>query len=378
MSEIRNKAIVVGNNHHNTLGLVRGLGRGGLDVICLIVDKDIKHSFVAKSNYIKEFHLFPSFNKVLEYLKAQELNSLVPVFTTSDEGAEFLDLHYEELCKGYLLNNCGHKQGEISHWMNKELMLAKAKESGLRIPEGFIVNTNASEIIFMKDVAFPCIVKPHKSSEAGKTNFRICGDLQQLKNALQEISSVCDQAIVQEFINKDYEFLMMGMRSSLNGMIVLPGGLHKLRVCKHTRSLGMLAYAYTTPDIEPSIDVNALKRFLDAIDYDGIFSVEFMIAQNKAYFLEINFRNDGTQFCFEGAGVNLPLLWVKAARGEDISQRKLNLDERYCMVEINYIKNMNWSHPITAIKEWKKTNLFALTDKHDIKPAIYKIIYALK
>lgn len=85
MSEIRNKAIVVGNNHHNTLGLVRGLGRGGLDVICLIVDKDIKHSFVAKSNYIKEFHLFPSFNKVLEYLKAQELNSLVPVFTTSDE-----------------------------------------------------------------------------------------------------------------------------------------------------------------------------------------------------------------------------------------------------------------------------------------------------
>lgn len=373
-----NSAIIIGNNHHNTLGLVRSLGRGGLDVVCLVVDKNIAHSFVSKSKYVNDFCLFPSFDMVLDYLKSHQTDCLVPVFTTSDEGAEFLDLHYDELNKNYLLNNCGHKQGGISYWMNKEIMLAKAQECGLRIPIGFIIKSKASEIDLLQDFAFPCIVKPHKSSEAGKTNFRICEDLQQLKNALFEISNVCDQAIVQEFINREFEFLMMGMRSSRAGKIVLPGGLHKLRVCKHTKSLGMFAYAYTTPDIEASIDVNAIKRFLEAIDYDGIFSVEFMIAHGKAYFLEINLRNDGTQYCFEGAGVNLPLLWVKEERGEDISQHQQLLDEKYCMVEVNYVKNMNWSHPITALKEWKNTDLFALTDKNDRKPALYKVIYALK
>ena len=331
------------------------------------------------SKYIKEFRLFETYEQLYDYLcSGTNLKMHIPVFTTSDEGAEFLDLHYNELSKNYLLNNCAHKQGGISYWMNKEIMLAKAQECGLRIPKGFIIKTKASEKDLLQDFVFPCIIKPHKSSEAGKTNFRICGDLQQLKEALLEVSNVCDQTIVQEYINRDYEFLMMGMRSSRTGKIVLPGGLHKLRVCQHTKSLGMFAYAYTTPVIEPSIEVDALKRFLETIDYDGIFSVEFMISKDKAYFLEINLRNDGTQFCFEGAGVNLPLLWIKSARGEGISIHQQSLEMEYCMVEINYVKNMNWRHPITALKEWKNTKLFALNDKNDRKPALYKIIYALK
>ncbi len=243
---LNNKVIVVGNNHHNTLGLIRSLGRGGLNVICIVVDKDIKHSFVAKSNYLNSFHLFPSFNMVLDYLKSHQTDCLVPVFTTSDEGAEFLDLHYAELSKNYLLNSCGHKQGGISYWMNKEIMLAKAQECGLRIPKSFIVKTKAFETGLLQDIVFPCIIKPHKSSEAGKTIFRICGDLQQLKDSLLEISNICDKAIVQEYIDRDYEFLMMGVRSSSSGEIVMPGGLHKLRVCKHTKSLGMFAYPPAT------------------------------------------------------------------------------------------------------------------------------------
>lgn len=375
---MNSKVIVVGNNHHNTLGLVRSLGRGGFNVSCFVVDEAIDRSFVEKSKYIHFFKLFKTFESLLVYLKEKKTETLVPIFTTSDEGAEFLDLHYGELSKNYLLNNCGHKQGGISHWMNKEIMLAKAQECGLRIPKGSIVKTNAFEIDQFKDFVFPCIIKPHKSSVAGKTNFRICEDCQQLKNALLEISNVCDQAIVQEYINRDYEFLMMGMRSSRTGDIVLPGGLHKLRVCKRTKSLGMFAYAYTTPDIEQSIDVNALKRFLESIEYDGIFSVEFMIAQDKAYFLEINLRNDGTQFCFEGAGVNLPLIWSKLSMNEDESSQNKRLEKKYCMVEVNYVKNMDWHHPLTALKEFLNTNLFAIWDKRDWKPALYKIIYGLK
>ena len=91
----------------------------------------------------------------------------------------------------------------------------------------------------------------------------------------------------------------------------------------------MVDYAGFVPVAAPAAeDGEAESKAADTVDYDGIFSVEFMIAQDKAYFLEINLRNDGTQFCFEGAGVNLPFLWVESERDEDISHLQQILKEQ--------------------------------------------------
>lgn len=374
-----NNVIVLGNNHHNTLGLVRSLGRGGMDVTCLIVSEGLVNSFVGKSKYIKDFRLLPSFDSALSYMKENiPHEEQIPVFTTSDAAAEYLDSHYDELCQHYLVNNCGRKQDGISYWMNKEIMLSKAKECGLVVPSGFHFNTSSDLSTIPEEVVFPCIIKPQKSSLAGKDNFRICNNREQLEVAIREVSVHCQEVMIQEYIKRDYEVLVMGMRSITTKTTVIPGCLHKLRVCQHTKSLGMFAYAYTTRAIDNAIEVESMKRFLDAIDYDGIFSMEFMIANEKAYFLEINLRNDGTQFCFEGAGVNLPLLWIKASKGKDITSDNKSLEKKFCMVEVNYLKNMDWHHPLAAVKEWWNTSLYALWDKKDWKPAFYKLKYAGK
>ena len=370
------RVLVVGNNHHNTLGLVRSLGRGGYVVSCYIVDEKIQKSFVSKSKYIQDYKLFSSFDSLLNYLfEKKDEDTLIPILTTNDAAAEFLDSHYDELSKYYVLNNCGHKQGGISYWMNKEIMLSRAKECGLVVPWGIQLNSSIKDV--PNNLQFPCILKPQKSSIAGKENFHICYNNKQLVDALNKVSCNSPKVLVQEYIDREYEVLIMGMRSSRDGTIILPGCLHKLRVCQHTKSLGMLAYAYTTDLIDNTIDTEAMKRFLESIDYDGIFSLEFMISKGKAYFLEINLRNDGTQFCFEGAGVNLPLLWVKASKGEDITRYKTRLDKKYCIVEINYIKNMDWHNPLIALREWKRANLFALVDLNDLRPAYYKVVYSL-
>ena len=373
---IGNSVVVVGNNHHNTLGLVRSLGKGGYNVACYIVDAAIDESFVSKSKYIQVFKLFSTFCSLLNcLLEKNNKETRIPVFTTSDAAAEFLDSHYDELSQYYILNSCGHKQGGISYWMNKERMLSKAKECGLVIPWGIQLNPTLKDIPNI--LPFPCILKPQKSSVAGKENFHICYNRKQLYNALNKVSNNCQKILVQEYIDCEYEVLIMGMRSSRKDTIILPGCLHKLRVCNNIKSLGMLAYAYTTGTIDKAIDIIAMKNYLELIDYDGIFSMEFMISKGKAYFLEINLRNDGTQFCFEGAGVNLPTLWIKASKDEDISLYKTQLDKKYCMVEINYIKNMDWHHPLTALKEWKLASLFALVDKRDLMPSLYRILYSI-
>ncbi len=371
------QVIVVGNNHHNTLGLVRSLGRGGMDVTCIIVDDGIKHSFVEKSLYIQRFKLVSSYEELLACLLSDWCSSPAPVFTTSDGIAEFLDSNYDLLSRRLILGNCGKRQGNLSYWMNKDKMLSKAAECGIRIPYSVHLTIDANKIILPPDIKYPCLVKPQKSSKASKDNFRICHSSNELQNALYEITNDCSDVLIQEYIERDYEFLIMGMRSASTKRIILPGGLHKLRTCKNTNNLGIFAYAYTTGKMDSSINAVALERFLEAIDYDGIFSMEFMVKGEEAYFLEINLRNDGTQFCFEGAGVNLPLLWAKETMGEDISSYPMHLEKKYCMVEVNYLKYMDWHHPIKAFKEWRNTSLFALVEKKDWKPAFYKFYYAL-
>ena len=47
--------IVIGADHHNTLGVLRSLGEKGINSILLLISEN-KKSYVAKSKYAKEVH----------------------------------------------------------------------------------------------------------------------------------------------------------------------------------------------------------------------------------------------------------------------------------------------------------------------------------
>lgn len=50
---MKNKVLVIGADHHNTLGIVESLGQKGLNSYVLIVGENI-NSFVLKSRYVIE------------------------------------------------------------------------------------------------------------------------------------------------------------------------------------------------------------------------------------------------------------------------------------------------------------------------------------
>ncbi len=374
---LQNKVLIIGNNHHNTLGLVRSLGRGGMLVFCFVVDSSINKSFVSKSRYIYSFKLMRSYENLLEYLiEKWNVEDRIPVFTTSDEAANFIDLNFNILCKKFYLNNCEGKQGRLSYWMDKTNMLRQAGQSGLLVPKTIVLNIADYRTQLSDKIPYPCIIKPINSSLANKSNFRICQNIQELRKCLDELSKTCKDVLLQEYITRDYEYLVMGIRSSVTNKIIIPGGLHKLRTMKGTSSLGMFSYAYTTEQLEPIIDIKAIEKFLNDISYDGIFSMEFMVCKNKTFFLEINLRNDGTQFCFEGSGVNLPVLWIKNIFKDPILDGEIRLKKNYCMVETNYIKSLKDIPIKRALLEWGKSSIFALFDKRDVTPAYLKILYS--
>lgn len=109
-----------------------------------------------------------------------------------------------------------------------------------------------------------------------------------------------------------------------------------------------------------------------------------MITEDKAYFLEINLRNDGTVYCTTQAGVNIPALWVMSTKGNNISNiaHSYKRKHTYCMNEINYMKyTLRRQSFIKSVSEILKTKAFSLIKLDDMKPVLAKLlpsIFAVK
>ena len=78
---------------------------------------------------------------------------------------------------------------------------------------------------------------------------------------------------------------------------------------------GSTAHGYVTNEIFPCVDIEKIADYLERIDYYGPFSVEYGIAGNKAFFFEVNLRNDGTSHYFWQGCANIPMAYVCSCAG---------------------------------------------------------------
>ena len=118
---IQREIIVVGGNHHNTLGVIRGLGFGGVKPIVILHGGDENDPYVAHSCFIKEIKLVSSVENVLQVLRdySKKLVDKAIVIACSDGTSSLLDMHCEELSEYYILPGSS-KQGLLTKIMNKE------------------------------------------------------------------------------------------------------------------------------------------------------------------------------------------------------------------------------------------------------------------
>lgn len=367
-----NNVIVIGPDHYNTLWLVRSLGMAKMCPFVVILSPN-KKSFVVKSQYCRESIIVPDEETLLAYLMGKEFSDRQIVLTSSDGVAKFLDSHFELLYDKYIIQGSNGAQGELSYWMNKDKMIEKAAECGLTTPQTIsIPSINYKSIT---DIHFPCLIKPELSAVASKNDFRICNDAEDLDLAITNVKDKCPNILIQEYIKPDYEYLVYGV--STDGEICLPGGLRKIHTCTDLNNIGMMSYACLSDEIPEQLgDFEKIKEFVRAIGYKGLFSVEFLITKEKAYFLEINLRNDGTCYITTQAGVNMPALWVYACLGKDSSKLSRVFKRRYTygMNEINYLKyTFSIQRLIQCIKEIVSVKAFSLIKWNDMKPVVYKV-----
>lgn len=112
------------------------------------------------------------------------------------------------------------------------------------------------------------------------------------------------------------------------------------------------------------------------IGYEGIFSIEFIVSNGVAYFLEINMRNDGVSYIYSSAGINYPYASIKYCQDKSVDY----LQGRTVVKDITAMQMADLNNlitgrinPITWINQLSECRCFFVFSLKDPKPFIYQL-----
>lgn len=356
----QNNIIVIGGDHHNTLGVIRSLGYKGL-YPNLVVVTNHKKPYVSYSKYIQQYHILTSANDIVDYLLKTKstYDSKQVVISCADCVTAILDTHQEQLSAFYHLPV---GKGNIVQVMNKDTMANIAKECGLVTPRTIMIN----DVSFSNHIKY--IFKPLKSIEGSKADIAVVKSKEELNTFLSYTQ--CEKFQIQEYIEKNLEFQLIGCSLNEGKTIIIPGVSIILRQPENTNT-GFLKYI--SLDEFQFDEIEKCKKFIQTIGYSGLFSMEFLRGKDgKDYFMEINMRNDGNSICVTSAGVNLPFIWYNYNIGkkEWMEESKKTIKETLVMPEFDDFVNVLKSN--ISLRQWirdvRQTDCFMEYDKSDMKP----------
>ena len=352
---------VIGGCHHNTLGVIRSLGEKGLRPNVIIESKE-QRPYIGYSRYIKKKWVVQDELKVLDVLtrEASTYSEKPVVIACADNLSSLLDMHHDYLSNFYLLPG-SEEQGQITRLMDKEVMSELADEVGLLVPRSLATDTCVDEDI---DVPLPWIIKPLISKNGTKTDIERIYSLDEWAEYKQHHQA---RVQVQQLIEKEYEYQLIGLSIDAGNEVVIPGVSHVIRPQSNTNT-GFLRYESLSDRYTESVEYS--KKFLKQTGYSGLFSIEFLRGiDGKDYFMEINFRNDGNSICVTAAGVNLPYMWYLSHTGADWKQEK-KIKSVFVMPEFDDFRLM--LHGNMSVWQWlkdvRKTDRFMEYDRMDPKP----------
>lgn len=379
---MKNKVIIIGTNHFNTLGLIRSFGVNGINPYVIIINPNNSNNYCIKSKYVKEYNIVNSYDEALSVLLEGVHNeNLKPVLVpSSDGGIYMIDTHHNLLSERYILPHINHKQGEIAKLMNKANQMRWAKELEIRTAETYLINFDDENWETIK-YPMPCIVKPVLSHEGNKSDIKRCETHDELSLYIKELKAKgYSRILLQEFIIKEYEMELFG--SILENKKEIPYIL-----TKHIREWPPIGGSVCCHEFILNENLHRqAKNILQKIQNYGLvgnFDIEIIYKDGIIFLNEINFRNSGDVYaCFHN---KLYYSYYSYLDMIGVNDFKMNLNykaDSYAMCEdrdIMWVKGK-----MISLKKWLKyflkTKDFAYFSWSDIPGsyAYYKNRISLK
>lgn len=363
-----NNVIVIGGTHHNSLGVIRALGERGYGVEFVNYCAGRTSDYVSKSKYIQKYQSLSDIEQIHIYLQKRPSSERREVIIScADAVTEYLNLHLDELSGRYIIPGVP-QQGKIAELMDKTTMIGMALKRGIYAPMVWNLPANREQ------VAYPCITKCYISSHGAKSDIKILYSKEELDSFLLNTQG---ELFAQDYIDKKEEVQLIGC-SLWGGEEVIIPGMSKIIRSQPNTNTGFLEYGPITSFYEDIVE--RAKLYIKDCRYSGLFSFEILRGMDdKIWFMEINFRNDGNAWCVTKSGINLPVIWVKACMGEEYQNEIYKPKCIFIMPELQDFKLVlqrklsfwQW------YKDWKRTDYFMEYDKKDKRPFFFAILNKL-
>lgn len=321
--------IILGPNHNNTLGLIWSLADAKQKITLLLYNND--NNFVSKSKYIEKTYFIHKGDDVISLLKeiAIKMGSKPVVFVTNDNDATLLNNHYSELAD-YCFFEGGRPDGSINQYRDKDKGEKLAIKCGFNIPQTVVISK--PEELSSVALPYPLFIKGNNSVHGGKSAMKKCDTKQVAETFVQSLPQDYFPLQVQEFIEKEYELMLLGCSLYGGKRVICPVANKKIR--QYPKNTGGGSFSLSA-EVAANEDLRQLaarvERYLQEIEYTGNFSAEFLYANGKFYFLEINLRNDGTSWLSTCSGYNLPDMVCRSFVDENVSDKGCTFRQRHYM-----------------------------------------------
>jgi len=371
----KNPVIVFGGGI-NGLGLIRNLGRNGVDVYC-VVDK-IDEAIYSK--YCKKYFIIPQVQEKEEKIRSfltklgKNLTNYAVLFSTSDLFSLHLSNLKEDLENKYYLPL---PDAEITRTLvNKRDFYHSLSKHKIPHPTTYFPNSRDDVEEISKHITYPIIIKPSMSQI-------FFGAFQQkgfLANSAKELikyyllaSKLEIDTIIQEFISGPAKNLY-GIAGYFNRKS-LPKALFAYRRLRGWPPLlGINSLMESIPISEVTTIKEITENYLHQLGYHGILEAEFKRDPRDGAFklLEINARSWLQNSFPTKCGINIVFISYLDAIGKEIEYIE------------NYEVGIKWMHflydlrssieqgGIMGIKDWMASlheiNDWALFATDDILP----------
>lgn len=200
--------------------------------------------------------------------------------------------------------------------------------------------------------------------------MKVCRSEEELRTAIAS-SHFASELLIQEYIDKEYDLLLLGCRLQ-DGKVLIPGIFKKERWFMQDGSFGVIS-----TQVNQYFDqLENVRRFVESLNYTGPFSIEFGVKDGKAYFYEINLRNDGTSHYFHHASVFMPY-WYSLSCGGCLTPADLvyGNDEYYFIDEFGDVANL-FSSDLSLLqwfKDIRRARAYKYYESNDKVPFLFLV-----